>query len=258
MQAFVDGDRAAFDELVSRYERRVYAVCYRYFGNAEDAEDAAQEAFIALLRRGETFAGTSSFSTWMFRVATNACNDLARKRARRPQRSDEDVALREDLAGATGSIEDELASRGLPEHLVLALRTLDDDTREAVVLHDVYHVPYHEIAERAGVAVGTVAASGLARHAALSLFRERSCDRTAYGNCGRHSQTAWHLLARWSDRADVPAHRCSAAALRRGLCAANSSWRTFASADARAGEAVGQCAAPLAPHRRAVITGSRP
>ncbi len=166
--AFVAGDEAAFDALVARYERRVYAICYRYFGNVQDAEDAAQDAFIALLRRAETFSGAASFATWMYRVTTNACNDLARKRARRPKRTSEDVAERDDLTGTAASAEDELAERDLAPELVDALRALDPETREAVVLHDVYHVPYAELAERAGVAVGTVKSRIHRGHARLA------------------------------------------------------------------------------------------
>jgi RNA polymerase sigma-70 factor (ECF subfamily) len=156
LAAFLAGDGHAFDTLVTRYERRVYAICHRYFRNAADAEDAMQDAFVALLRRGGTFAGTSSFSTWMYRVATNACNDLARKRRRRPQRDDTDVeALGDERASAPG-VEDALAASSLGPELVAALRTLEPEHREAVVLHDVYGLGYAEIAERSGAAVGTV------------------------------------------------------------------------------------------------------
>ena len=176
--AYVTGEADAFDELVDRYQRRVYGICYRYFGNAADAEDAAQEAFVALLRRADTFAGAASFSTWMYRVTMNACNDLARKRARRAQRTDDDLSLREDLAHTTGGVEDELAARDLPDELVTALRGLDEATREAVVLHDVYHVPYQELADRAGVALGTVKSRIHRGHARLAeaLARSRAAD----------------------------------------------------------------------------------
>jgi RNA polymerase sigma-70 factor (ECF subfamily) len=176
-----DGDRAAFDELVRRYSRRVWAICYRYFGNAEDAEDAAQDAFVALLRRGSTFNGASSFSTWMFRVATNACNDLARKRARRPQRDGTDVERLVEHSGAdrtaalVSGVEEQLSQVTLGPELVAALRTLDPDSCEAVVLHDVYGLPYAEIAERSGVAVGTVKSRIHRGHAKLAeVLRSRS------------------------------------------------------------------------------------
>lgn len=164
---WVGGDRAAFDELVRRYRRRVYGICFRYFRDASDAEDAAQDAFVALLRRAHTFQGTSSFSTWMYRVAVNACNDLARKRSRRPQRSDTDVsALGDELASA----DDLVAQRELGMVLEQALSALDPDTRVAIVLHDVQGVPYQDIAERLGVAVGTVKSRIHRGHARLAAL----------------------------------------------------------------------------------------
>lgn len=161
--AFVAGDRGAFDTLVGRYERRVYGICYRYFGDVADAEDAVQETFITVLRRAETFTGAAAFSTWLYRVATNACNDLARKRSRRPrtvplvaESRDGDGPGGQDPAHDAPAVDDILATRELGIELAAALRTLDRQQREAVVLHDVYGVPYHEIAARTGVAVGTV------------------------------------------------------------------------------------------------------
>ena len=174
--AWVAGDRRAFDTLVDRYDRRVYGICYRYFGNAADAEDAMQDTFVALLRRAETFTGAAAFSTWLYRVATNACNDLARKRSRRPRTV--------PLAGSSGgdrpagaepvsdlpAVEDVLATRELRMELAGALRTLDPEQREAVVLHDVCGVPYADIAERAGVAVGTVKSRIHRAHARLAAL----------------------------------------------------------------------------------------
>ena len=162
--AYVAGDAAAFDRLVDRYDRRVYAICYRHLGNAADAEDAAQDTFLALLRRAETFSGAASFSTWLYRVATNACNDLVRKRARRPQPAGTDVA---ELAEQV-TAEDLLATRELRLELTRALATLDPEHREAVVLHDVAGLPYAELAERFGVAVGTVKSRIHRGHARLA------------------------------------------------------------------------------------------
>jgi RNA polymerase sigma-70 factor (ECF subfamily) len=177
--AFVAGQDRAFDLLVQRYSQRVYAICFRYFGNEADAEDAAQDTFVALLRRAGTFKGASSFATWMYRVATNACNDLARKRSRRPQLAAADIEFVADEAGAAAGVEDELAAGGLGDELVAALRELDHPTREAVVLHDVYGMPYAEIAQRSDVAVGTVKSRVHRGHARLAsaLRREDAVPR---------------------------------------------------------------------------------
>jgi RNA polymerase sigma-70 factor, ECF subfamily len=168
LTAFVGGDERAFDVLVARFERRVYAICYRYFRDPADAEDAMQDAFVALLRRGHTFTGASSFSTWMYRVATNACNDLARKRARRPQRDGTDVAGLPDHLPLVDGVEEQLGAGSLGPELVAALRALDPASAEAVVLHDVYGVGYAEIAARSGVAVGTVKSRIHRAHARLA------------------------------------------------------------------------------------------
>lgn len=174
--AFVEGDQRAFDALVDRYEQRVFAICHRYFGNPTDAEDATQDAFIALLRRAQTYAGTASFSTWMYRVATNACNDLARKRARRPRSVDADVSAVAEERQASPSAEETLAARGLDADLLAALRALDTATREAIVLHDVYGVAYAEIAERDGIAVGTVKSRVHRGHARVAATLGRATE----------------------------------------------------------------------------------
>ncbi|WP_165491997.1 RNA polymerase sigma factor [Egibacter rhizosphaerae] len=167
------GDRGAFDELVDRYADRVYGICYRYFRDADDAEDAAQETFVVVMRRADTFRGQAKFSTWLYRVATNVCNDLARKRSRRPAT----VPLEDRHAGPDPEVEDALSRRELNDELRRALAELDDEQREAVVLHDVLGWPQRDIAERAGVAVGTVKSRVHRGHARLAqLLTDRSAD----------------------------------------------------------------------------------
>jgi RNA polymerase sigma-70 factor (ECF subfamily) len=157
-----DGD-AAFDQLVTRYERRVFGICYRYFGDAAEAEDAAQEAFVILLRRASTFTGAARFSTWLYRVTTNACHDLARRRGRRPRT----VADLEELS-AHASAEDPLTSLELAADLERALAVLDPVSRQAVVLHDVHGLPYADVGERLGLPVGTVKSRIHRSHARLA------------------------------------------------------------------------------------------
>lgn len=163
---FVNGDEQAYASLVRRYERRVFAICYRYFDDAADAEDAAQDAFLSLYRRAATFAGAAKFSTWMYRVATNACNDVARRRSRRPQRTGADVG---DLAERLPAAEDLIGQRELALELRAALDELPSDYRQAVLLHTVLGWPYHDIAEQVGVAVGTVKSRVHRGHARLAL-----------------------------------------------------------------------------------------
>ena len=171
--AFTNGDERAFAELLTRYQRRVYGICYRYFGDPTDAEDAAQNAFLTLYRRAETFNGASKFSTWMYRVTTNACNDLARKRSRRPRKAD---AVVDDLPLADPR--DEIAQVDLDLDLRQALLQLEPDQRYAVVEHTVKGRPHAEIAEEVGVAVGTIKSRVHRGHAKLAkVLSEREGTR---------------------------------------------------------------------------------
>jgi RNA polymerase sigma-70 factor, ECF subfamily len=178
LAAYVAGDTPAYSVLVDRYARRVYGICYRYFGDVSDAEDAAQETFVTLLRRAETYAGAAAFSTWLYRVATNTCNDIARKRSRRPRTVPlPDAGERDDEPAAA----DLLANRELALELRQALAGLDADHREAVVLHDVVGLPYADVAERTGVAVGTVKSRIHRAHARLAaaLLVQRDTEPSA-------------------------------------------------------------------------------
>lgn len=174
--AWQGGDAAAFDELIDRFTPRVFGICLRYFGNPTDAEEATQETFVALLRRGGSFRGQSRFSTWLYRVTTNVCHDLGRKRSRRPST----VPLDPDPRAGGGDVgrlrddravdgEDELLAAELGAELGDALGRLDVDQRTAVVLHDVYGYTYEEIAMRTDVAVGTAKSRVHRGHARLAI-----------------------------------------------------------------------------------------
>lgn len=179
VNAFVDGDERAFATLLDRYQRRVFGICYRYFGDVQDAEDAAQDAFMILYRRAGTYRGGSAFSTWMYRVTTNACNDMARKRTRRPRRADtviEDIPLA-DPADDTGRVIQQM-------ELHEALQQLEPAHRDAVIAHTIEGRPYHEIAEQAGVAVGTIKSRVHRGHAKLAAILSKG-EGTAAELLGR-------------------------------------------------------------------------
>lgn len=151
-----DGREAAFHELVSRYERRVYAICYRYFGNHADAQDAAQDAFVAVARRAGTFRGDSKLSTWLYRVAVNACNDIARKRRRRPQSPVEDIVATAEAAGVRERDPDPQTLRETEMEVHRALAQLDETSRTLMILVAIEGFPYKDAAGIVGMPVGTV------------------------------------------------------------------------------------------------------
>ncbi len=155
LRVYVTGQQreAAFGELVNRYERRVFGICYRYFGNHADAEDAAQDTFLAVARRAATFRHGSRLSSWMYRVAVNACNDLARKRRRRPQIAHADVA---ELAGHEAAGADPMRARETEMEVQRALLALDDLSRTLLVLVALEGLSYLEVAGIVDLPVGTV------------------------------------------------------------------------------------------------------
>jgi RNA polymerase sigma-70 factor (ECF subfamily) len=152
LAAHLRGDPHAFGQLVSRHERRVYGLCLRILGNRQDAEDATQEAFLAALRKAATFRQAAAFTTWLYRVAVNAATDQARRRgrARLTPLDPADVGLAADPGGDPG---EQVAAAVTVQ---AALAQIPEEFRVAVVLCDLYRVPYAEAAQILGIPVGTV------------------------------------------------------------------------------------------------------
>jgi RNA polymerase sigma-70 factor (ECF subfamily) len=160
------GDRDALDRLLRQQYDRVHAVCRRITGNDADAADAAQEALLAMVRGLGRFDGRSSFSTWSYRIATNASLDELRRRRRRPM-----TVVRDDDPTHEHGIADPDADRYVERHadreaIDAALAGLPDEFRIPVVLRDVADLDYREIAETLDVPLGTVK-SRIARGRAL-------------------------------------------------------------------------------------------
>jgi RNA polymerase sigma-70 factor (ECF subfamily) len=131
-------------------------VCRRLAGNDADALDATQEALIAMAKGIRRFDGRSAFSTWAYRVATNACLDELRRRKRRPL-----VGLPDDLGhGDRHDLSPPMATgiEVLPDRLAIdaALGQLSEEFRAPVVLRDLCDLDYAEIARILGIPPGTV------------------------------------------------------------------------------------------------------
>jgi RNA polymerase sigma-70 factor (ECF subfamily) len=151
----LEGDPRAFEALVLRHQTRVYNLCLRMLGNPEDARDAAQDAFLAALRKLSSFRGDAAFTTWMHRVTVNACHDLSRKNRRQPMlRLASDRDDREVEPGPP--IPDHADAVAGASDAARALLDVPEEFRAALVLADVQDLPYEEIASILGVAIGTV------------------------------------------------------------------------------------------------------
>jgi RNA polymerase sigma-70 factor (ECF subfamily) len=146
------GDQESLRVLFGRHERPVYSLLYRMLGNHDDAEEALADVFVKVWRSASSFRGDASFTTWLYRIASNTARDVLRSRKSRPEVSLEDMVLNEaELLEHTGSdFED-------PEEAVLraagnavlaaAMARLSDEDRLLVALYHLQDRTYEEIAE---------------------------------------------------------------------------------------------------------------
>jgi RNA polymerase sigma-70 factor (ECF subfamily) len=148
------GDRRAFEELIRTHQHRVYAVALRMLGNAAEAQDVAQEAFLRAHRGLAEFRGEARLSTWLYAIASRLClNRLTRSERRLARHGEETLARLVD--GAPGP--HQALERGeLEEALHRAIGELPEDRRIVVILRDVEGLAYEEIAEALELPVGTV------------------------------------------------------------------------------------------------------
>jgi RNA polymerase sigma factor (sigma-70 family) len=156
------GDLKAYDELVRRYQERIYATIYHMTSNHEDANDLAQESFVKAFQALKSFKGGSSFYTWLYRIAVNKTINFLKQRKNRQHMSLNDLDFNaEHNPDLVALISDKTPRRdaGLSElqgKLNEALLKLSDSHRLAVVLHDVQGLSHEEIAKIMHCNIGTV------------------------------------------------------------------------------------------------------
>lgn len=156
-----NGDCQAFEALVLKYQQRVYNLCLHMTGNEQDAFDLSQESFLKAWKGLAGFAFESSFSTWLYRLTSNACLDFLRAQKRRHASS---FSVQDDN-GAVSQIQ-VADSAPSPEQIVLAaeerqilrdaLLSLDVHSREIITLRVIDNLSYIQIARILGVQEGTV------------------------------------------------------------------------------------------------------
>ncbi len=162
----IGGDAAAWEEIVQRYHRRIYNVCYRFAGDAENAQDLTQEVFIKMYRTLSTYdSGKGAFMTWVTTITRNLLVDHFRKTKgdRLTDSIDQPVSEHEDAQPLSTQIADTglppdaaVHSRETREMVHLALQKLSPELREAVILRDLQDMDYREIASALRVPEGTV------------------------------------------------------------------------------------------------------
>jgi RNA polymerase sigma-70 factor (ECF subfamily) len=153
--AVVAGDTTAFDQIVERHRRAVYQVCFRFVNNHEDASDLAQETFVRAWKGLKNFKGDAALSTWLYRIAVNAClNRVSAKRLpTEPLESDRFVDTVSEAPG-TGLVREERAAA--VRH---AIAQLPDRQRATLILRSYHDMSHQEIADVLGSSVGAVKAN---------------------------------------------------------------------------------------------------
>jgi RNA polymerase sigma-70 factor (ECF subfamily) len=152
------GDGEAFALLVGRYERMVLRTAFRLLGRMDQAQDAAQETFLRMHRYLARFDESRELGPWLYRVVVNACRDAARRRARAPLFSLDEVTEAEqvDERGGPEEIENVVSLAEQRRLVQAALETLPDKERAAVVLRDIEGLPTSDVARILGSSEGTV------------------------------------------------------------------------------------------------------
>ena len=156
------GDLEAYDDLVRRYQERVYATVYHMTANHEDANDLAQEAFIKAFQALKSFKGGSSFYTWVYRIAVNKTINFLKQRKNKPQMSLDDLDFNaEHDPDLVALISDKTPRREvglaeLQEKLNAAMQKLSESHRLVVTLHDVQGLSHEEIGKIMDCNIGTV------------------------------------------------------------------------------------------------------
>ncbi len=156
------GDLHAYDELVRRYQERIYATVYHMTSNHEDANDLAQETFIKAFQALKSFKGGSSFYTWLYRIAVNKTINFLKQRRHRLHISLNDLDVNAEHDPDLVAFVSENTPRRdaglteLQEKLNEAMQKLSEDHRLVVTLHDVQGVPHEDIAKMMDCNIGTV------------------------------------------------------------------------------------------------------
>jgi RNA polymerase sigma-70 factor (ECF subfamily) len=162
VQACLDGRTEAFDVIVERHRRGVYALCYRFVGNHEDASDLSQDVFLRAYRGLRSFRGQSSVATWLYRIGVNVClNRVSAKTPLAPSltRSVDTVDEARFVDRGSESASDRVLREERAARVRAAIAELPRKQRATLVLRMYHEMSHQEIAEVLGSSVGAVKAN---------------------------------------------------------------------------------------------------
>ena len=168
------GDQESFNQLVSRWERPIYALAYRTLGREDDARDVVQDAFLRAYRGLRSFKGEAKFSSWLYRITLNLCRDWIRRERRAPvvqvPEGVDPVDLADAQASPAESVEDLVARREMTEAVTRAMSELPEEQRAAILLKEYHGLTFQEIADQLNCPLSTVKTR---LYQGLSVLRRR-------------------------------------------------------------------------------------
>ena len=153
VERYLAGDMTAFDELMIRYERQIYRVCYRFVNNRDDAMDLAQEVFIKAFEHLANFRRESSMKTWLYRIAMNHCINHVKKNAR------EFVEITEGIGSTRSSVHSDMEERERREQFRTLVKRLPPKQKAILEMRINEQLSYEEIATMSGRSISTIKAS---------------------------------------------------------------------------------------------------
>jgi len=168
------GDLDSFNQLVSRWERPIYALAYRTLGREEDARDVVQEAFLRAYRGLRGFKGEAKFSSWLYRITLNLCRDWIRRERRAPlvqtPEGTDPIDLADRHASPSESVEELVARREMSAAVARAMAELPEEQRSAILLKEYHGLTFQEIADMLQCPLSTVKTR---LYQGLSVLRRR-------------------------------------------------------------------------------------
>ncbi|SMX64241.1 RNA polymerase sigma-70 factor, ECF subfamily [Brevibacterium aurantiacum] len=150
-----EGDIDAFESLVDRYETKLLRFCLRTLGDRQDAEDVVQDTLVQAWKSMNTLSEPAAFGTWIYRLASNKCTDMLRRRMARPSDAQDPDDMRIHADNRV-SVEKSVEARTALEHFSEVLQTLSSQQRVTWVLHQMEGLSYAEVATTLGVSEGSV------------------------------------------------------------------------------------------------------
>ena len=153
------GDADAFESLIHLYEKQIYGLCLRLCGNREDAQEAAQEAFLSAWQGLPSFRGDAGFSTWLYRLASNACMDLLRRERRSRSAAGpslDDMLINFELSDPSPGPQERAERSELCQAVADGLQVLSPRHREILILREIHQLSYDEISQVLQLDEGTV------------------------------------------------------------------------------------------------------